>query len=451
MYTRYGRNSSWVDNIYVWASILRFFKVRETTCDLEGSVWRYKRIGLAAAALCCVVAAIIIEEGWTYHHTLGGYASNAKDAIAVSARMDAIGSLRVDIADIELSWRDYLISGDAALLASFGKRLETLNAGIADLKRTQPPERTVLVTDIERFMAVRMEQLRAAAATGGKGVEFPFRVAPPMAPESQAAMMMLDNLFAEDQFLRKDVRGRLEGLELPALTNRMILAAMAVLALLVAGVTILVTVLGRNEELTLKILHESRHDGLTGLPNRSFFMETLNYMLAVAERGDLQLAVLFMDLDGFKSINDEMGHEKGDAVLVDIARVLRGNLRGADFLARFGGDEFVILMPTVQKVCDACTRIVSFIDGLPIAGLEPGRLGISVGIAVFPNDGREADRLMMIADERMYARKRARKNGPEQDAFCTGGECGECSRGMELQDLTPILLQQRSSRLGALL
>lgn len=409
-------------------------------------MWRYKRIGLAAAALCCVVAAIIIEEGWTYHRTLGGYASNAKDAIAVTVRMDAVSRLRVDVADIELSWRDYLISGDETLLASFGKRLETLAADMSALKRTQPPERTILVTDIERFMAVRMAQLQDAAATGGRGADFPFRVAPPTAPESQAAMMMLDALFAEDQFLRKDVGGRLQGLELPALTNRMILALMAVLALLVAGVVALVTALGRNEELALKILHESRHDGLTGLPNRVFFMETLDYMLAVAERGDLQLAVLFMDLDGFKSINDEMGHEKGDQVLIDIARALRGNLREADFLARFGGDEFVILMPTVQKVCDACMRIVSFIDGLPAAGLEPGRLGASVGIAIFPDDAREADRLMMIADERMYARKRARKNGQEQGAFCIGSGCGDCSQGTTRPDLTPIPLPHRPSR-----
>lgn len=412
-------------------------------------MWRYKRVGLAAAALCCVVVAIIIEEGWTYHRALGGYASSAKDSITVTIRMDAVSRLRADIADIELSWRDYLISGDETLLASFGERLKILDADMAALKRTQPPERKVLVADIERFMAIRMGQLRDAAATGGKGVEFPFRVAPPTAPESQAVVVMLDALFSEDQFLRKDMRGRMEGLELPALTNRMILAVMAVLALLVVGVAALIMALGRNEESTLKILHESRHDGLTGLPNRAFFMETLDYMLAVAERGDLQLAVLFMDLDGFKSINDEMGHEKGDAVLVDIARALRGNLRGADFLARFGGDEFVILMPTVQRVCDACMRIVSFIDGLPVAGLEPGRLGVSVGIAIFPDDAREADRLMMIADERMYARKRARKNNQEQNEFCTGSGCGVCSQGMGQSDFPPLPLPHRVSRLSA--
>lgn len=156
------------------------------------------------------------------------------------------------------------------------------------------------------------------------------------------------------------------------------------------------------------------HDPLTGLPNRGLLDDRLNRAIAAARRYRHRGAVLFLDLDGFKRINDLFGHAAGDAVLRDVGRCLAGTSRAEDTVARLGGDEFIILLPNLDTRAQAgifAQKVLERIReaSLGIAGSAPA-LGVSVGVAVFPDDGDTPDSLLAHADAALYEAKRAGKN-----------------------------------------
>ncbi|MCP9927513.1 diguanylate cyclase domain-containing protein [Cyanobium sp. CH-040] len=154
--------------------------------------------------------------------------------------------------------------------------------------------------------------------------------------------------------------------------------------------------------------HQARHDVLTGLGNRALLMEQLERDLALAQRHHWALAVLYLDLDGFKEVNDRHGHAVGDRVLQVMARRLQAVLRSTDVICRQGGDEFVVLVPhaggegellrIADKLIETCR------EPLTEVGLDPG-LSASVGIARYPEHGRTVRQLLVAADQAMYAAK----------------------------------------------
>jgi diguanylate cyclase (GGDEF)-like protein/PAS domain S-box-containing protein len=151
------------------------------------------------------------------------------------------------------------------------------------------------------------------------------------------------------------------------------------------------------------------HDTLTGLPNRYLALDRLNQLLVRADRQATIFAILFVDIDGFKAINDSHGHAVGDLVLRAVADTLLGNVRAGDTVARIGGDEFVILLEGLRAGGDA-TRVAQKIRrafGKPLS-LPGGDLEVtvSIGIGLYPEDGRDADLLLNVADHAMYLAKR---------------------------------------------
>ncbi len=162
-----------------------------------------------------------------------------------------------------------------------------------------------------------------------------------------------------------------------------------------------------------KIQYLATHDFLTELPNRMMFGHLLHQAVQTAKRYQKQFAVLFIDLDGFKEINDRMGHEAGDRLLKEIAARLKNNLRAADVAARMGGDEFVLLMEEVTDSASVATVARKINDGIAqpfiIHGLEQ-RITASIGISLYPNDGQDGQTLLTRADQAMYAAKAKGKN-----------------------------------------
>lgn len=155
------------------------------------------------------------------------------------------------------------------------------------------------------------------------------------------------------------------------------------------------------------------HDPLTGLPNRAIFGQRLGQALAQAARYDHKAAVLFIDLDRFKVVNDTMGHEAGDRLLREVAERLRDSLREGDTVGRHGGDEFVVLIEqyeSAMQVAGVAQKIIDqagepyFFDG------HEFHISASIGIATYPNDGQDADTLLKHADIAMYRAKEAGKN-----------------------------------------
>jgi diguanylate cyclase (GGDEF)-like protein len=155
----------------------------------------------------------------------------------------------------------------------------------------------------------------------------------------------------------------------------------------------------------------AQHDALTGLPNRISMQQRLALAMELAKRNRKKLAVMLVDLDDFKRLNDSRGHVVGDHALAAIAGRLRTSVRGSDTVARFGGDEFVVLAGELDRPEDAATiaeKIADMVNApLPVDGATE-RIGCSIGIAVYPDDGETAEALLERADRAMYAAKSAR-------------------------------------------
>jgi diguanylate cyclase (GGDEF)-like protein len=153
----------------------------------------------------------------------------------------------------------------------------------------------------------------------------------------------------------------------------------------------------------------ARHDPLTGLPNRLLLMDRLEQAIAASRRSGTLLAVCFLDLDGFKSVNDQYGHAAGDELLREVGRRLRGAMRGGDTVARIGGDEFVLLLSgarTRLEIDRALGRMIS-VARLPVElpTHEIVGLSASVGVAAFPDDATDPGQLIRFADAAMYDAK----------------------------------------------
>ena len=157
--------------------------------------------------------------------------------------------------------------------------------------------------------------------------------------------------------------------------------------------------------------HQALHDPLTGLPNRSLLQDRLTQAIRFAEREGGEAALLILDLDGFKSVNDTYGHPRGDIVLQEVARRLPSRLRGTDTVARMGGDEFAVVLPGVGRGA-ATTSVAKLRRALHPAVVFSGGSFIpraSIGVAVYPDDGLSAEDLIRRADDAMYANKRRRQ------------------------------------------
>lgn len=159
-----------------------------------------------------------------------------------------------------------------------------------------------------------------------------------------------------------------------------------------------------------RMTHLAYHDHLTSLPNRAAFMARAEEAVAVAGRYKRHCALLYIDLDGFKQVNDTLGHDEGDAVMVQFGQRLREILRREDFLGRLGGDEFAILMPEIQtqrKPAEVIERIRKAMSEPFLVGGRTFPLSASIGVAVYPQDGTTHAELLTAADRAMYNDKRA--------------------------------------------
>ncbi len=172
----------------------------------------------------------------------------------------------------------------------------------------------------------------------------------------------------------------------------------------------LITDLKRTEAEKKESEFWSEHDALTGLPNRKYLMPRLAGAIAKSSGSGTRLALLFIDLDGFKAINDRLGHATGDAVLQVVGKRLASCVREHDLIARIGGDEFVVVLTIDASLDEAVLRVAGSIIAAiesPIRDPDIGRkLSGSIGISVFPDDGATADALLTAADRQLYEAKR---------------------------------------------
>ena len=161
----------------------------------------------------------------------------------------------------------------------------------------------------------------------------------------------------------------------------------------------------------------AHHDTLTGLANRRLFIRFMEKVLPLARRHKHQFAILYMDLDGFKAVNDTKGHAAGDHILQEVASRLLTVVRDSDLVARFGGDEFVVIAQRIEGREGAqilAGRILSALHAPFLIQSDQIQLGASIGIALYPDDAEDGERLIQLADDALY---QVKKNGKNSSAF----------------------------------
>lgn len=169
-----------------------------------------------------------------------------------------------------------------------------------------------------------------------------------------------------------------------------------------------------RKQMAAELLHRAFHDPLTALPNRSLFVDRLDTAIRQARRAGDLVAVFFLDLDGFKEINDAYGHAIGDRFLQSVAHRLSNSLRDGDTVARFGGDEFTILLPAIQTAEAAlrvAERVLEELQKPMLIEHVSLKAAASLGISLFPHDGQESSTLLRNADQAMYRVKSEGRNG----------------------------------------
>ena len=177
--------------------------------------------------------------------------------------------------------------------------------------------------------------------------------------------------------------------------------------------TLLQAEIAERRQAEARVHHMAYYDGLTGLPNRALLAERLERAMGSAQRSGRKLAVMFLDLDRFKTINDSLGHLTGDYLLKEVALRLVGAARTRDTVARLGGDEFVVVVPGVRSGAECAAVGEKIIDALAAPFLIDGRMlhiSPSIGVCLYPDDGVNVETLMRHADAAMYAAKAAGRN-----------------------------------------
>lgn len=159
--------------------------------------------------------------------------------------------------------------------------------------------------------------------------------------------------------------------------------------------------------------HQATHDSLTALPNRTLFVDRLKHALYFAQRNETKVAILFIDIDKFKKINDSYGHAFGDLVIKKVAKRIKNNIRTVDTVARFGGDEFIVVLNNISKhslVTEIILRIIKSLEVPIIINKSSLNVSLSLGVTFYPDDAKTSDELLINADMAMYEAKKMGRN-----------------------------------------
>ncbi len=224
-----------------------------------------------------------------------------------------------------------------------------------------------------------------------------------------------EQLLIKRQWFEQAIRNRI----LASVTVAILLSIVIISVLVFSyrSTTLLLEQVMENQAVAKQLSHQADHDLLTSLPNRRSVNVYLESTYEMARIGSKQFAVFFMDLDGFKRVNDAYGHDVGDALLIEVANMFKRVLRQSDFLARQGGDEFVLVVSNYLhrlELTQLAQRLIHlFAQPVVVRGI-PLEIGVSIGIAEYPHHGKNVKQLLHVADKAMYDSK---KNGKNRFSF----------------------------------
>ncbi|MBF0615048.1 MAG: diguanylate cyclase [Magnetococcales bacterium] len=364
-------------------------------------------------SLFAVSAMVAVAQGYTYHTAVSEYTAMVKETDTFFDRVRYARRLTAFLAEAESGQRGYLMTGNIAYRKPYDQSINLLKSVMADLLANMPKEREEEIAKVKAAVATKMAEMhRTIEVFDGQGYEAALRIVKTDEGKDSmdVARSILERFIAEDLAVSNRLHGEMAA-QSSTTSQRWLYLTASVLIGLFAGMAALWRTSRKIGELAAVLEHEAHHDVLTGLPNRKFFCETLDYVIAVARREKRRIAVSFLDLNGFKAINDELGHDIGDLALIEVSKSLKEVFRESDFAARLGGDEFVVIIHSVDDACNVCSRIKEAIHTTTHPDFKGKQLGTSIGIGVFPDDGDTVESLLAVADARMYEQKQAKKAG----------------------------------------
>lgn len=342
---------------------------------------------------------------------------SAREVAAAARVLGTISDIGRSALDAESTARAYIVTGEAQILKRYLRLLPEIDQNIAAFRRMTERDvgQQARASRVEAQIKDRFEYLTSVLrARETQGFEAAQRMA--AQGRGRAGMNVIRATLAsmETEINRAAEARRAEEESITRLLNALVAAMVVVGALILAWITHqtrrALRLLRESEE---RVRHLAHHDALTGLPNRRLLNDRLARMIASAKRSDGHFAVLFLDLDGFKAVNDTLGHDAGDELLRQASARLQRIGRAEDTLARLGGDEFVMALRVVSAAQDAAVVAQKVLDTLALpftVSATQVRISASIGIAIYPEDAGAPEPLITAADDALYLAKRAGRN-----------------------------------------
>lgn len=383
-----------------------------------------------------LILAVIALGIWLFRQEARTLAAQQRQRHA-DAIIQSADSILIGLQNIETGQRGYLITGNISYLEPYHRGTVSIDQRILRLGRLLPatPANATLIATMRTLAARKIAEIDQTIRVRTK---HGFSAAANIV-RTNVGKQVMDMLRAELSSIRNHYQR-------VALYERVLVESRLRVAQTVAGgfsVALLVTLLGmywrivhvvrRSKKMTDHLVHNAHNDPLTDLPNRGMFMNWLTYGLAQAQRMDGKAAVLFLDLDGFKPVNDRLGHSAGDHVLCEVAQRFKQSARTGDMIARIGGDEFAVFIPAVSNESDPAELAHRLIEAMRQPIVADGSVvyvGVSIGAAMYPRNGKSPEALLEAADQAMY---RAKREGGRKLAFHNSALTDQITREARLR------------------
>ncbi|HXC29886.1 MAG TPA: diguanylate cyclase [Stellaceae bacterium] len=379
------------------------------------------RLGLMTIAACAVLLLLASATVVFGVQRINDLASRQE---YVGDKLFGVRQVYETLQGMESSQRGFLLTGDTSYLAPYLHDSDQLGGIVARFEQLfqDDSDSAATVAEIVTLTHEKQAELTQTVDLTRKGqLDAALQIV--RGNRGKTIMEQLDSKLLSIVAQQRAVRtGYLEQSRRTLRQLYLLAAAVGVLILVLVAVAIrtLSISIARLDDAQKAEEYNAMHDQLTGLPNRRYLTEWLGTALAGAQRAGRELHLLYFDLDGFKAVNDRLGHEAGDHVLQVTAGRLRSTLRGSDFVARIGGDEFVAALPDTGEppsIAALIERLEIALNAAPLPELEDGAVSASIGAASFPKDGDSVAALLAAADHAMYELKQRRRAGrPNLDA-----------------------------------
>lgn len=351
-------------------------------------------------------------------------AFNLIDNVALKSKLDearhASVSLLSAIVDAETGQRGYLITNNATFLEPYNharahavETMAKLSLRAGDFPELKPGIKSLQKLIDKKFRIIDSTlQIQLNAGSYAPHLALTKDHGQAVMSRIRGELKMADVFLSEkERYLHNEINSRLK----QAITGAVLLLLVMIGILLFAyhRTVYLFDQTIKAQKIADRLDYQAGHDVLTDIPNRRNFEQTLKRVLAMSARNRETFGLLYLDLDGFKKVNDQYGHDVGDEALIVVIERFTEALRESDFLARIGGDEFALIVQNYKEKSELELLAIRIIESLGKDILVSGRqvhLGVSIGIACYPSDARGTDALVAKADAAMYRAKETGRN-----------------------------------------